>query len=189
MGIVSRLKKFCFIDLRIIKYQFLSDCKRVSGKPILYFPILITGKGRVSIGKNFQNGVLNSTYFYTGYNNISSRKEDSEVIIGDDVVFSNGVSIYAETKITIEDKVLIGLNCFMIDSDGHELSPDKRTTGTPGKAEILIKRNVLIFYNVMILKGVTIGENSVIGSGSIVTKDIPANVFATGNPARVIRNL
>jgi maltose O-acetyltransferase len=56
-------------------------------------------------------------------------------------------------------------------------------------ANITIKRNAVVFYNSVVFKGVTIGENSVIGACSVVTKDIPPNVFAAGNPAKVIRNL
>lgn len=183
------MKQFCFVSLRVIKYKILSDCKRVSGKPNLYFPLLLKGKGRVQFGVNFQNGVVASSCYYSNYNYIFSMEQNSEVIIGDEVVFSNGVSIYAKSKVTIEDKVMIGINCFIIDNDGHDLSAQERMLGIPKTAEITIKKNVAIYYNSIILKGVTIGENSVIGSGSIVTRDIPANVFAAGNPARVIRNL
>jgi maltose O-acetyltransferase len=62
-------------------------------------------------------------------------------------------------------------------------------TGIPKTGNITIKKNVVIYYNSLVLKGVTIGENSVIGSCSVVTKDIPPNVFAAGNPAKVIRSL
>ena len=49
------------------------------------------------------------------------------------------------------------------------------------------KDNVWITTNVTILPGVTIGENTIIGAGSVVTRDIPANVYAAGNPCRVIK--
>jgi len=189
MEIFSRIKKIWFVTLRIKKYQWLSDCKNVSGKPNLYMPLLLKGKGKIKFGKNFQNGVIASSCFYTNYNYILTIDENSEVIIGDDVVFSNGVSIYTKSKVTINDKVMIGINCFIIDSDGHELSAEGRMSGIPKSAEIIIEKNVAIYYNSIILKGVTIGENSVIGSGSIVTRNIPANVFAAGNPAKVIRSL
>ena len=53
--------------------------------------------------------------------------------------------------------------------------------------EIIIGNNVWIGGNVVINPGITIGENSVIGSGSVVTKDIPSNVVAAGNPCKVLR--
>lgn len=189
MEILNRIKKLCFVTLRVKKYQWLSDCKNVSGKPDLYLPLLLKGKGKIGFGKNFQSGVIASACFYTNYNYILTIDEESEVLIGNDVVFSNGVSIYAKTKVTIGDKTMIGINCFIIDNDGHDLSAEGRMSGTPKSAAITIGKNVAIYYNSIILKGVTIGENSVIGSGSIVTRDIPANVFAAGNPAKVIRNL
>ena len=95
----------------------------------------------------------------------------------------------ALSKITIEDEVLIGHNCSIIDNDGHDLAIDKRTTGTPKAKDVYISKNVFIGNNVSILKGVTIGKNSIIGNGSLVTKDIPENTIAAGNPAKLIRTI
>lgn len=189
MGIVNKIKHFLFVSLRIKKYQLLSDCSQVIGKPNLFVPLLLKGKGKIQFGKNFQNGVENAHHYYSCNNYVLSMYEDSEVIIGDNVVMANGASIQAVSKVTIEDNVMIGINCFLVDTDGHDLAPDKRMTGVPKTGNITIKKNVVIYYNSLVLKGVTIGENSVIGSCSVVTKDIPANVFAAGNPAKVIRSL
>lgn len=189
MGILDKIRFFLVVKPKIWKYQLLSNCKNIVGQPILYIPLLLRGKGKISFGKNFQNGVQLSSFYYSNYNCLIALNSDTEIIIGDNVVFSNGLSIDAVTKVTIGNNVMIGINCFIIDSDGHDLNPEKRRNGIAKAAEIIIKDNVAIYYNCFILKGVTIGENSVIGSGSIVTKDIPANVFAAGNPARVIRNL
>ena len=183
------LKYFLFVKLRILKYQFLSNCKNVVGKADLYIPLLLRGKGKIHIGKNVQNGVIAGQNYYSSYNYILAMEEDSEVIIGDNVVLANGAAIQATTKITIEDNTMIGINCFLIDDDGHDHNPEKRMTGESRKNPITIKKNVVIYYNSIVMKGVTIGENSVIGSCSVVTKDIPPNVFAAGNPAKVIRNI
>ncbi|HEU4497395.1 MAG TPA: acyltransferase [Flavobacterium sp.] len=189
MHLSNKIKRFLFIKLRIWKYNFLSDCENVIGRPILHLPLLLSGRGKIQFGTNFQNGVLAAHFRYTTYNYILSMEEDTEVIIGNNVVMANGASIQAISKVTIEDDVMIGINCFLVDTDGHDLDPGRRMTGTAKKGNITIKRNVVIFYNSVVLKGVTIGENSVIGSCSVVTKDIPANVFAAGNPARVIRSI
>ena len=186
---ITKLKRLLFIKPRIWKYNFLSDCKNVIGKPNLYVPLLLNGKGKIQFGNNVQNGVTAAHFTYSTYNYIFAMEEDTEVIIGNNVVLANGATIQAASKITIEDNVMIGINCFLVDTDGHDLDPEKRMTGEPKSGNITIKKNAVVFYNSVVLKGVTIGENSVIGCCSVVTKDIPANVFAAGNPAKVIRNL
>lgn len=188
---LNKFKKFFFVTLRIKKYKFLSDCKRVTylGKPKMFHPVLLNGDGKINIGYDLQNGVIGSSNYYSHYNYLQARNSDSEINIGNNVVFNNGVSIVAISKITIEDKVMIGINCSIVDSDGHELIPEARIGGNPESQPIIIKENVILFPNVTVLKGVTIGKNSAIGSGSIVNKDIPDNVFAAGVPAKVIRHL
>ncbi|MEO6302047.1 MAG: DapH/DapD/GlmU-related protein, partial [Bacteroidia bacterium] len=86
--------------------------------------------------------------------------------------------------IELGENVRCGANTLITDSDWH--SDDPRA-GKP-KA-IRIEDNVWLGEGAKILKGVTIGKNSVIGAGSIVVSDIPANVVAAGNPAKVIKTL
>lgn len=189
MGILAKIKHFAFVSLRIWKYKLLSDCPNVEGKPNLYLPLLLKGNGKIKFGKNFQNGVSAAHYTYSTYNYLLAMGKDSEITFGDNVVMANGATIQAVSKITIEDDVMIGINCMLVDTDGHDLDPEKRMTGDIKSAPITIKKNVIIYYNSVVFKGVTIGENSVIGACSVVTKDIPPNVFAAGSPAKVIRSL
>lgn len=183
------IKFFFFVTLRILKYKLLSNCKRVTGKSNLYVPLLLNGKGKIQFGKNVQIGVVNSPNFYSHYTYLEARNQNSEIIIGNNVSINNAFSAVAFSKITIQDNVLIGVNCSIIDNDGHNLESDKRNSDDVPSAAILISENVFLGDSVTILKGVTIGKNSVIGNGSIVTKNIPENVIAAGNPARVIRDL
>lgn len=189
MGIISRLKQFFFVTIRIKKYNFLSDCKNKSGKPKLFHPLLMKGKGRIVFGENVQIGVVSSPNYYSHYSYFEAREKDSEICIGNNVAISNSFSIECYSKVVIEDNVLVGANCSIMDNDGHDLEVTRRNRGIPNFKEVRICKNVFLGSNVIILKGVTIGENSVIGSGSIVTKNIPENVIAAGNPAKVIRNL
>ena len=77
-----------------------------------------------------------------------------------------------------------GANTYIADTDAH--SDDYRA----GKDRpVIIEDNVWLGLNVVVLKGVRIGKNSLIGANSLVTKDIPANVIAVGNPCRVIKQL
>jgi maltose O-acetyltransferase len=183
------IKHFFFVTLRVWKYQWLSDCSKVSGTPKLFHPLLLKGKGKITFGKNVQIGVTNSPNYYSHYTYLEVRNSESEMVIGDNVAINNGFSAVAFSKITIQNDVLIGVNCAIIDNDGHHLAIDKRKEGEPKSAAVLIGENVFLGDNVTILKGVTIGKNTVIGNGSIVTNDIPENAIAAGNPAKVIRNL
>ena len=189
MNGLSKIKFFLFVKLRIWKYQFLSSCNRVVGKPILYQPLQLKGNGRISFGKNIQIGVINSPGYYSNYCYIEARTEESEIIIDDNVALNNGFSAVALTKITIKKNVLIGINCSIVDNDGHNLDANQRLVGKPKSVEVFIDENVFLGNNVTVLKGVMIGKNSVIGNGSVVTKNIPENVIAAGNPAKIIRNL
>ena len=189
MGILHQLKQFAFVKLRILKYNSLSSCKQVLGQPKLYHPLLLNGKGKISFGKNVQIGVVNSPNYYSHYSYFEARNSESEISIGNNVSINNGFSAESLQSITIKDDVLIGVQCSIIDNDGHDLDATKRSIGIPKSDAVVIEKNVFIGDNVVILKGVVIGENSVIGNGSIVTQSIPSNAIAAGNPARVIRNL
>lgn len=114
------------------------------------------------------------------------------LIIGDDVGISGG-SICVAQRVTIGASTMLGANVTIADTDFHSLAPaNRRYNKDPQSiqtAEVVIEENVFIGTNSIILKGVRIGRNSVIGAGSVVTKDVPANVVAAGNPCRVLRSL
>jgi acetyltransferase-like isoleucine patch superfamily enzyme len=96
-------------------------------------------------------------------------------------------TIYDMGGVDIGDLVMIGPNVNIITA-GHPVEPAKRRTYIEAKP-IVIEKNVWIATAVTILGGVTVGENSVIGAGAVVTKDVPANSFVAGVPAKVIRSL
>lgn len=189
MSILNKIHFFLFVTLRIWKFKMLSDCKYVTGKPDVYLPLLLKGKGKISFGKNVQIGVIASPNFYSHYTYLEARNAESEISIGNNVAINNAFSVVAFSKIIIQDNVLIGINCSIIDNDGHNLAINKRNSEEVNSAAVLIAENVFLGDNVTILKGVTIGKNSVIGNGSVVTKSIPENVIAAGNPAKVIKDL
>lgn len=83
---------------------------------------------------------------------------------------------------------MIGPNVSIITA-GHPVSPKCRLKGLQYNADVKIGNNVWIGAGVNVLPGVTIGDNSVIGAGAVVTKNIPSNVVAVGNPARVLREI
>lgn len=107
-----------------------------------------------------------------------------------------GSGIYANSNLTlvddghiyIGDKVMFGPNV-MIATAGHPINPELRERGLQFNKDVYIGENTWIGGNVVILPGVHIGRNTVIGAGSVVTKDIPDNVIAVGNPCIVLRNV
>ncbi len=107
----------------------------------------------------------------------------AKIEIGNYCGFS-GTVIGAFRYIKLGSNVRCGANTLITDADWHLDDP---RSGEP--KPVIIGDNVWLGEGVKVLKGVTIGENSVIGAGSVVTKDIPANVIAAGNPCRVIRRL
>jgi maltose O-acetyltransferase len=94
----------------------------------------------------------------------------------------------ADTFILAYAPVIVGDNCSfsfknIIITSAHDYNDFSIITAKP----VVIKKNVWITTNVTILPGVTIGENTIIGAGSVVTHDIPAGVFAAGNPCKVVK--
>ncbi len=127
--------------------------------------------------------VSNQTVNYRGVNHkciFQTGKCGAKIRIGNDCGFS-GVSIVSDCSVIIGDKVTVGTNVIIGDRDDHaDLYPSR-------PMPIVINNNVWIGMNCIILKGVTIGENTIIGAGSIVTKSIPSNVIAAGNPCKIIK--
>ncbi len=93
--------------------------------------------------------------------------------------------------VTIEDEVFVGHNVSFINDKYPRAAADgKLLTDGEWKLETtLVKKGASIGTSVTVLSGVTIGKNSIIGAGSVVTKDIPDNVIAYGNPAKVVRKI
>jgi acetyltransferase-like isoleucine patch superfamily enzyme len=107
--------------------------------------------------------------------------------VGRKVFINQGCTIYDMGGVDIGDQVMIGPNVNII-TTGHPVKISERRSCVEARP-IVIGRNVWIAAGVTIIGGVAVGENSVIGAGSVVTKDVPANAFAAGAPARVIRSL
>ncbi|MDO4260878.1 MAG: sugar O-acetyltransferase [Eubacteriales bacterium] len=93
-----------------------------------------------------------------------------------------------DTHIYVGDYTMIGPNV-TIATAGHPILPRLREQGYQYNMPVRIGKNCWLGAGAVILPGVTIGDNTVIGAGSIVTKDIPANVVAAGNPCRVLREI
>ncbi|TMR41107.1 sugar O-acetyltransferase [Actinomadura geliboluensis] len=112
----------------------------------------------------------------------------SYITVGSGTFANFGLTALDVAPITIGSDVQIGPNVQLL-TPTHPLAPERRRAKLEAAEPIVIEDNVWLGGGAIVLPGVTIGENSVIGAGAVVTKDVPANVVAVGNPARVIRSL
>lgn len=155
--------------LKIHKYNTMSPDKKEELDALIKDILGKSGKNIVveppfhcDYGKNIEVG----NNFFVNYN--CTILDVGKVIIGENVMFAPNVSIYTA---------------------GHPVHPESRNSGYEYGIEVIIGDNVWIGGNVVINPGVKIGNNVVIGAGSVVTKDIPDNAIAVGNPCRVIREV
>lgn len=110
------------------------------------------------------------------------------VHLGKNVYANFNLTLVDDTHIYVGDYTMIGPNVTLATA-GHPIDPDLRRQGLQYNMPIHIGKNCWLGAGVIVMPGVTIGDNTVIGAGSIVTKDIPANVVAVGNPCRVLREV
>lgn len=156
---------------------------------------------RITIGNNFT--FLSGEAFNPFSCNIRGGiyiQEGGILEIGDNSGISAS-SLCIKNRISIGNNVGIGANCILLDSDAHNLDYRVRNSCiinekgqsidsiTAISKPIIIEDDVLVGTRCIIMKGVTIGARSVIGAGSVVTKSLPADCVAAGNPAQVIRFL
>ena len=107
---------------------------------------------------------------------------------GKNVYANFNLTLVDDSHIYVGDYTMIGPNV-VIATAGHPILPELREKAYQYNMPIHIGRNCWIGAGALIMPGVTIGDNTVIGAGSVVTKDIPANVVAVGNPCRVLREI
>ena len=163
--------------------------------------IYLIGKGTIRIGNDFM--------FTSGdcINPISRNlrgciytEPHSKITIGDRVGISSS-SFWISKELTIGNDVKIGADTLVIDTDSHQIDYRLRKMIPHNSEEIkylksriqsktiTIEDDVWIGAKCIILKGVTIGARSIVGAGSVVTKDIPSDCIAAGNPCKVIKHL
>lgn len=112
----------------------------------------------------------------------------SYITIGAGTFINYNLTALDVAPITIGKDCQLGPNVQLL-TPTHPVEPQPRRDKLEGAKPIVLEDNVWLGGGVIVLPGVTIGENSVVGAGAVVTKDIPANSIAVGNPARVVRSI
>ena len=143
----------------------------------------IRGHTRISIGDDCRFGLLSVR---------SGRFVDRpELVIGDRVCMASGVVLVVNKRISIGDGVGIAGRCWISDSDGHPVDPDRRLRGEHLTADdidpLTIEDHVWIGHGAKVLKGASLGRGCVVAAGSVVTSDVPAGALAMGVPARILK--
>ena len=189
-NLFKRLARHFFIQrnrllLKINKVNRGRNCR-------IFDSFYLRNKGKIMIGNDFL--LLSGS----GYNPLSRNIKSAIatdygacIKIGNHVHCSS-VCIWARKSIIIGNNVKIGADTLIIDSNAHSLNyEDRRDDYLDAKnanhKEVVIGDDVLIGTRCIILKGVHIGSRSVIGAGSVVTKNIPEDCIAAGNPCEIIR--
>lgn len=108
--------------------------------------------------------------------------------IGENFYSNHNLVILDCAEVIFGDNVFIGPNCGFYTA-GHPINVKERNEGLEYAYPIFVGNNVWFGGNVVVLPGVSIGDNSIIGAGSVVTKNIPSNVIAVGNPCKIIKNI
>lgn len=108
------------------------------------------------------------------------------VHFGDNIYANFNLTLVDDTHIYVGDCTMFGPNV-TVATAGHPILPELRAQGYQYNAPVHIGKNGWIGAGAIVLPGVTIGDNVVVGAGSVVTKDLPDNVVAVGNPCRVLR--
>ena len=110
------------------------------------------------------------------------------VHFGNNIYANFNLTLVDDTHIFVGDNVMFGPNV-TIATAGHPILPELREKGYQYNAPVKIGKNCWLGANVTILPGITVGNNVVIGAGSVVTKNLPDNVIAVGNPCKVLRKV
>lgn len=129
---------------------------------------------------NFQNSIDIQSPFYCDYG--------FNIFAGDNLFLNFNCIILDCARVTFGDNVFLAPNVQLYTAY-HPVIASERIKGPEYAAPITIGNNVWLGGGVIVCPGVTIGDNTTIGAGSVVTKNIPANVVAAGNPCKVIREL
>lgn len=131
------------------------------------------------IGKTEENFIIEQPFICDyGYN----------IEIGENFYSNHNLTILDCNKVKFGNNVFIAPNCSFYTA-GHPTNVEQRNAYLEYAKPIEIGNNVWIGGNVIVLPGVKIGDNTVIGAGSVVTKDIPSNVVAVGNPCKVLKKI
>lgn len=192
--ILFSCKMFHYFNIRFNQLYSMwkaNDFKKIGDNFNVRYPLYLHGGKNITIDDSFTSDLRLRLEAYDMH---LGEKFYPSITIGKNVSINSDCHIGAINEIVIEDGVLIASKVFITDhyhgditSDAILVPPYVRKLYSKGPVKI--EKNVWIGEGVVILPNVTIGENSIIGANSVITKNIPKNSVAGGNPAKIIRTL
>lgn len=151
----------------------------------------------LSHGSTKKDIIIGKRYWHRG---VLASQNNGKIKVGDFTLLGSNSRIGAVNSISIGSYVSISTNVTIMDNNNHPVQPDDRRiyqfadSGHVHRSwiysdskPVIIENNVWIGQNARINKGVTIGENSIVAANSVVTKNVPRNSIAAGNPARIVK--
>lgn len=176
---------------QLYTFWLIPEFKKVGSSAFFAYPMYLKGGKYIKIGSDFN---CDHRLRLDAYDEYLGNKYFPEIVIGDHVSIQKDCHIGAINKIIIGNNVLLASKVYISDHSHGEISLE--TLKTPpakrqlfSKGPVIIEDNVWLGEGVIVLPGVTIGENSIVGANAVVTKSIPKNSVAAGNPARIIREI
>ena len=173
--------------------------RKIRNNAIVNGRIIINRDSKIiHLNNSIKNNVIfNNNVMFLGKINISNK---GKIVIGENTSIRKNCILNCANRIIIGDNVIFADNVIVSDTNHHPVNPEDRLimiqSGWSTKLwswdyadsnEVKIGNNVWIGQYSRILKGVVIGDNAIVASNSVVTKDVPANAIAAGNPAKIVK--
>jgi acetyltransferase-like isoleucine patch superfamily enzyme len=170
---------------------FLREFKAVGEDFLISYPLYLQGGKHIAIGNGFS--CQNRLHLHA-FEEFLGDKFTPKITIGNNVSIQHDCHIGAINKITIGNNVLIASKVYISDHFHGEITKEALLLAPSlrklySKGPVIIEDNVWLGEGVVVLPGVTIGENSIIGANAVVTRSIPRDSVAAGNPARIVREI
>lgn len=191
-GILHPSKVFTFFTSPFSKLILILNGVKYGNKVTVYGMPRIENKGSITLGNNIR--LISAKCGYNSGNlagGVFLRTSKTGKIKTGDEVYLNGTTIISEEEVTLGNRIMIGGNTVIIDTNTHNVPYKDRLKRWDKivRKSVRIEDDVWIGANCFILKGVTIGRGSVIGAGSVVNNDVePFSIYA-GNPAVFIKKI
>lgn len=184
---------FSWLNIRFNQLYSMYKANEFKKAENCYFqyPLYLNGGKYITIGRGSGS---DQRLRLDAWDEFLGDKFIPEIIIGDNVSIQKDCHIGAIDKIIIGNNVLLASKVYISDHSHGEITKEALSMAPAqrklhSKGPVIIEDNVWLGEGVVVLAGVTIGENSIVGANAVVTKSIPKNCVAAGNPARIIREI